>query len=142
MEMKTFIRLDMKGQWRGKEHVSSVQGLGDEYVELFEEGISCYNLDDKAYALDNLREYWFDTASISESDLENMQVTIFEGRLIGQGSDWEDLAECERTIAEFEAKGFMMYIQNLWEQKEWEDELTEEEYEEKLNKIELPIEVK
>ena len=137
--MKKFIRLDMKGHWRGREHISSVQGMGEEYEELFEKGISCYCLDDQPLALDSLREYWFETASVTEKDLENMQVTIFEGYKVGMGSDWEDLATCERTIAEFDAKDLMMHIQELWELKEWDEEISEEEYEEKLKQIELPI---
>ena len=136
--MKKFIRLDMKGHWRGREHISSVQGMGEEYG-TWEKGISCYCLDDQAYALDSLREYWFETASIREKDLESMQVTIFEGYKIGMGSDWEDIATCERTIAEFEAKELMLYIKELWELKEWDQEISEEEYEEKLRQIELPI---
>lgn len=139
IQMKKFIRLDMKGHWRGKEHVSSVMGMGEEF-DMWEKGISCYELDDKAYALDQLRNYWFDMASITVEDLEGMQVTIFEGyKVDGMGGDWEDLAVCEKTLAEFDAKDFMLKIQELYELKEYDEEITEEEYEQRLNKIELPI---
>lgn len=137
--MKKFIRLDMKGHWRGKDHVSSVCGMGDEFEGMFEKGISCYCLDDQAYALDQLRRYWFDIARVTEDDLENMQVTIFEGEKVGMGSDWEDLATCERTINEFDAKDFMLRIQDAWEEKEWGGDLTEEEYQKFLNELDLGL---
>src|SRR5690606_15601884 len=114
---------------------SSVQGMGEEYG-TWEKGISCYCLDDQAYALDSLREYWFDIACIRKKDLEKMQVTIFEGYKIGMGSDWEDIATCERTLAELYAFELMMYILELWELKARE-EITDKEYENKLKQNEL-----
>lgn len=134
-----FIRLDMKGHWRGKDHVSSSQGMGDDFPELFHKGISCYSLKDQAYALDKLRWYWFQVAMIKEKELENMQVTIFEGEKVGEGPDWEDLATCERTIKEFDAKDFMLRIQDAWEEKEWGGDLTEEEYQKFLNELDLGL---
>lgn len=131
--MEKFIRLDMKGHWRGKEHKSSMQGMGEE--TYFEDGISCFNLDDQAHALENLRWYWFELASVTEKDLEGMQVTIFEGEQIGYGSEMEDIATCERTLNTFEAREFMMNIEELHDMID--DEITEEEYEEKLNEMEL-----
>lgn len=134
--MTKFIRLDMKGHWRGAEHVSSVQGMGEEFG-LWEKGISCYNLKDQGEALANLRNYWFDTAFISEEDLENMQITIFEGEQVEtQGSDWEDIAICTRTIKEMDAKEIMLQINALHEDMIC-GEIDEWEYEEKLNEIEL-----
>lgn len=136
--MKKFIRLDVKGEWRGTEHVSSV-GVSS-FVpghEQFEEGVSCYRLDDQAEALNDLREYWFETASITESDLENMQITIFEGELLDRwGSDGEDLAICKRTLKEIDAKEIMIKVNELYWDMECGD-ITEEEYEKELNKIEL-----
>lgn len=136
--MKKFIRLDMKGEWRGTEHVSSI-GVSS-FVsghEQFEEGVSCYKLDNQAEALNDLREYWFETASITESDLENMQITIFEGELLDKwGSDGEDLAICKRTLKEIDAKEIMIKVDELYWDMEYGD-ITEEEYEKELNKIEL-----
>ena len=136
--MKKFIRLDRKGEWRGTEHVSSV-GVSS-FVsghEQFEGGVSCYKLDDQAEALNDLREYWFETASITESDLENMQITIFEGELLDRwGSDGEDLAICKRTLKEIDAKEIMIKVNELYWDMECGD-ITEAEYEKELNKIEL-----
>lgn len=136
--MKKFIRLDTKGEWRSTEHVSSV-GVSSFVAghEDFEEGVSCYKLDDQAGALNDLREYWFETASIDEDDLEDMQITIFEGELLDKwGSDGENLAICTKTIKEMDAKEIMMKVENLY----WDMDcgvIEEDEYEEKLNEIEL-----
>ena len=136
--MKKFIRLDMKGEWRGTEHVSSV-GVSSfvSGYEQFEEGVSCYRLDNQAEALTELRDYWFETASITEDDLEDMQITIFEGELLDKwGSDGEDLAICKRTLKEIDAKEIMTRVNELY----WDMEnvnISEEEYEKELNKIEL-----
>jgi len=134
--MKKFIRLDTVGEWRGTEHVSSV-GVSS-FVsghEQFEEGVSCYELDDRAEALKDLREYWFETAGITESDLEDMQITIFEGELLDiWGSDGEDLAICTKTIKEIEAKEVMMKVDELYWDMEYGD-ITEEEYESEIKKI-------
>lgn len=136
--MKKFIRLDMKGEWRGTEHVSSV-GVSS-FVpghEQFEDGVSCYRLDNQAEALTELRDYWFETANITEDDLEDMQITIFEGELLDKwGSEGEDLAICKRTLKEIDAKEIMTRVNELY----WDMEnvnISEEEYEKELNKIEL-----
>ena len=136
--MKKFIRLDVKGQWRGTEHVSSV-GVSSfvSGYEQFEKGVSCYRLDSQAEALNDLRQYWFETASITEDDLENMQITIFEGELLDEwGSDGEDLAICTKTLKEIDAKEIMTKVNELYWDMECGD-ITEEEYEKELNKIEL-----
>jgi|SRR5690625_229338 len=135
--MEKFIRLDTKGEWRGTEHVSSVQGMGEEFG-LWEKGISCYNLKDQDEALASLRDYWFDIASITEEDLENMQITIFEGEQLEneQGGDFEDLAICTRTIKEIDAKDIMIKINELHEDMLCGN-IDEWNYLEKLNEIEL-----
>lgn len=105
--MEIFIRLDIVGHWRGKEHKSSFQGWGDEvesFQEMgadiyFEDGISCYMLDPDGMA--ELYNYWMNIASMDEDDANRMQVTVFGGEFNGFGSDNEYVASCERTIAEF-----------------------------------------
>ena len=136
--MEKFIRIDVKGEWMGTEHVSSLNGLADE--SQFEEGISCYSLKNKIDALENLRYYWQEIAMLNLSDYERMQITIFEGEKIGEGSDWEDLAICQRTVAELNAKPIMQQIYELYEEREVneldEDEgITEDEYEQQLANI-------
>ena len=136
--MMRFIRLDMKGEWRGTDHMSSV-GVSS-FVpghEDYEEGVSCYRLDDQAEALNDLREYWFETASITEDDLENMQITIFEGELLDRwGSDGENLAICTKTIKEIDAKEIMMKVDELYWDMDCGD-IDEDEYEEALNEMRL-----
>lgn len=109
--MVTFIRLDKRGHWRGVEHISSFQGLADEQMydlgfnpiegDFFEKGISCYWLE--ADGLAKLYKYWIETASITENDAKQMQVTIFEGEFVNWGSDGEPLATCTKTVKEFSA---------------------------------------
>lgn len=143
--MKKFIRLDMKGHWRGAEHKSSMNGLAGEWDEetgrdSWEEGISCYELDDKADALAELVEYWDEVASLHEiEDYKDMQVTIFEGEYIGEGSDYEDIATCEKTILETDATDIMKPILEAKDELEF-GEIDEEEYHEILEKIELGVE--
>jgi len=115
--MKTFIRLDQVGHWRGTEHVSSFLGTGDEIENLnsdaellgvpgevyFEDGISCYEFDGEGIA--NLYNYWCIFVGLNEVHLiENMQVTIFKGEFVGWGTDNECLATCTETVKEFPAK--------------------------------------
>lgn len=136
--MKRFIRLDVKGEWRGTKHVSSV-GVSSfvSGYEQFEKGVSCYRLDNQAVALNDLRQYWFETASITEDDLENMQITIFEGELLDEwGADGEDLAICTKTLKEMDAKEIMIKVNELYWDMECGD-ITETEYEKKLNEIKL-----
>lgn len=128
--MDIFIRLDRKGEWRGTEHRSSVCGLGEEFENLWEDGISCYYLDpdDLATTVEELRSYWMDVAMLdSPEDYEDFQVTVFRGEKVGNGHDWEDLAICEETLAELEARPFMAEIIRAFEM--YDDlEISEEEY--------------
>lgn len=136
--MQKFIRLDMKGHWRGKEHVSSV-GVSSfvDGHEDFEDGISCYRLNDQAEALKSLLDYWTDIAMLkSAEDFKDLQITIFEGELVGEGADYEDLATCERTIAEIDAKPIMEQILEPYFEEKYGD-MEEEELEEILNNVEL-----
>ena len=157
--LQKFIRIDMKGHWRGTEHRSSVQGRAGECTCDFwcwceeecycnkkckcggnwEAGISCYEIGDNiAVALENLREYWTGIASCDIEDFRNFQITIFEGELLPvKGSDWEDLATCERTLYELEAYPIMKAVIEAHERictygDPDEDEITEEEYEDFL----------
>ncbi|MED0708667.1 hypothetical protein P4S91_10545 [Aneurinibacillus aneurinilyticus] len=145
--MEKFIRLDMKGHWRGKEHCSSFQGIaGDCWCEGectcgggWEDGISCYSLKYTADAVENLRAYWMGIARNTRvSDYENMQVTIFEGERVGVGSDYEDLATCERTILEVDAVPFMKKVLDAYEAFKYPydtEEITEDEYNSILEKL-------
>lgn len=138
--MTRFIRLDMKGHWKGTEHCSTFaddpEFWGDETD--WEDGISCYKLDgDQAYALENLRYYWMDIVrKRSVEDYKNMQVTIFEGIKVGEGSELEDLAECTKTISESEATELMSLIMDAYDKLQ-EGDIEEDEYENILNAIQL-----
>ena len=143
--MAKFIRLDTKGEWRGTEHVSSLLGLAEEWEGAkFEDGISCYDLSDKAEAIEALRHYWVEIASLdSIEDYEDKQITVFEGEQVGEGSDWEVIATCEKTIKELEAKPI---FEKIFEAEEnYEDNLdegmdreeAEEQYMKELEQIEL-----
>src|SRR5690625_4196260 len=137
-----FIRIDMKGHWRGNEHQSSV-GVSSfvEGHEMFEEGISCYDMTRKGMALDSLYEYWREIAMKHDAEeYEGMQITIFEGeKLDVDGADGEDIAVCERTLAEIDAVEIMEQIVELYERHEYDQELDYDEYLEELEKIELGI---
>lgn len=149
IKMEKFIRLDQKGHWRGTEHRSMLADPTETYIEYdddgefevsggkWESGISCYHLgDDVAYAIDRLRWYWMNVAMMKDaSDYAGMQVTIFEGERIGEGSDGEDTATCSRTIAEFDAEPFMEQIIKTWKQMEYDEEIDEEEYKNILEKL-------
>lgn len=126
VKMEKFIRIDRVGEWRGTEHVSSMQGLGDEIY--FEDGISCYAIDDIQHALESLYRYWKDTVgNRSASDFEGFQVTIFEGEYVGTGTEMEDLAECHRTLYELDAVAIMGALYDVMDDMYYE-EITEEEY--------------
>jgi hypothetical protein len=155
--MEKFIRLDEKGHWRGAEHRSSIGGMAGEWDDecfcdvesekctcgagtdrSWEKGISCYTLKHGvANAVENLRRYWMNVAMMKDaSEYENMQVTIFAGeKLQSVGLDWEDLAICKRTITEFDAMPFMQKVIEVWEMMEYEGEIDEEEYMQKLQKL-------
>ena len=132
--MDIFIRLDRKGEWRDTAHRSSVCGLGEEFENLWEDGISCYKIDfdDLSSTVDELRSYWMDVAMLdSPEDYEDFQVTVFRGEKVGNGHDWEDLAICDETLAEFEARPFMEAVIRSFELYD-EDELDEDEYSSRL----------
>lgn len=98
-----FIRIDTFGHFRGVDHCSSVNGLGEEYGN-WEQGISCYLLNEEwaADTMAKLFNYWIYTASFDAVDAARCQVTIFEGeQLEANGLDNEDIAECTRTVVEF-----------------------------------------
>src|SRR5690606_5038459 len=144
MKMK-FIRIDTKGEWLGKHHKSSIGGLGkfaDVEDVTWEKGISCYSLENQAEGIENLRQYWFEYLGNRLSDLEGMQITIFEGDLVKEngmvvlGADGEDLAVCTKTIAEIDAVEFMKKVYEAHDKLIME-EITEEDYEKFLNDIEL-----
>ena len=151
--MSLFIRLDKKGHWRGTEHRSSIQGQAGECVceetpcvcgaeSSWEEGISCYSLKDKAQALHDLCTYWSEIAMFDEEDFKkfNMQVTIFEGeRVDAQGADWEDIAICTKTIAQYDAETLMTKLYDLYFKYRYEKTISRKEYFEELNKIDLKI---
>ena len=149
--MTKFIRLDMNGHWKGAEHRSSVQGRADECYcfdlgqdectcdtsNFFEEGISCYVLNNQSQALESLRNYWYEIASNTVSDYKNMQITIFEGeRLESDGSDAEDMATCNKTLIEIPAHNIFSKIYEAREQLNGE-EINEEAYNKILNGLEL-----
>jgi len=145
--MARFIRLDVKGNWRGTEHRSSFQGLAGEcWCEdectcngNWEIGISCYQIDSNhdGIAVEKLREYWMGIAMNSKpADYENMQVTIFEGvKLNGEGADYEDMVECIETILEADAQPFMKKVLEAYEQYKYEEKYGEEKYLEVLSNI-------
>lgn len=124
--MKKFIRIDEKGTWKGVKHIST---SGDLDYGKEENGISCYCLDDPAYAVDRLRHYWFENAALqTASEYEDMQITIFEGEKVdGVGADMEDMAVCTKTIAEFDAAPFMKKLFDAYMDYYCED-ITEDEY--------------
>ncbi|MEK4951895.1 hypothetical protein NST12_16510 [Bacillus sp. FSL W8-1127] len=138
--MEKFIRIDLVGHWKGREHRSSQNGLAGEWdhetkKSSWEDGISCYSLKNKSEGIENLRQYWYDIARFTTaSRFEGMQVTIFEGKKIGMGSDWEDIATCEKTIAELDAVEFMGKVFEAYERFE-DEEITEEEYNKHLKNL-------
>ena len=134
-----FIRIDWKGEWRGTEHNSFAVIPEEEFAE---DGISCYSIDrwGKADAIERLRWYLTNIVmDISPEDYDNRQITIFDGYRIGEGSDGEDLAKCEETVAEREAKPIMGEIFDLYDRYYIDEELTKDEYFAELEKIDLEV---
>ena|SRR5690625_3034673 len=131
-----FIRIDTVGEWRDKEHVSSV-GVSSFVAghERFEEGISCYSLENPVSALEDLHNYWVVQVMLDMDEFDNMQITIFEGyKLDVMGTDHEDMAICERTIKEIPAREIMEKLDDLY----WDLDLGDidhEEYENKINDL-------
>ena len=126
MKLPRFIRIDMKGHWRGKEHRSSLSGV--EEHGIWEEGISCYSFEfGQAEALKDLLWYWTHIVGNTEpKDYKDLQITIFEGEeLDAQGSDGEQMAICTRTIAELDAEPIMEKILEPYFQTDNEEELDE-----------------
>jgi hypothetical protein len=138
--MEKFIRLDMKGHWRGKDHVSSHLGMAGEWDDelgksSWEKGISCYSLKHVALAVENLRKYWTKIACMNRaSDYADFQVTIFEGEKTGMGMDWEDTAICENTLVEADAEPFMTAVFEANECYE-NEEISESEYHQILENL-------
>lgn len=125
---KLFIRLDRKGEWLGTEHQSRVAGN----EEILENGISCFELEDKVCATEELSSYWNYNVGLNIDEYECMQVTIFKGEKIKEwGSDEECLANCIETVAEKEAKPFMEELEKIEDEFDY-DEITQEEYQDKI----------
>lgn len=80
----------------------------------------------------------------NEKEAERFQITVFEGEWSGKGSDGEELAWCKETITETD---FLPIFKKLCildirqegyyneEIDDYEDELTDEEYDEEIEKI-------
>jgi len=136
--MTKFIRIDEKGTWRGNEHRSCFAGTVFTQAEddiKWEDGISCYSLDDIVEAIENLSSYWNHHVGLKLKEYDKMQITIFEGEKIkSYGFDGEDLAICNKTICEIEAKPFMKKFLELEEDFDFED-ITEDEYIKEINKL-------
>lgn len=136
-----FIRIDMKGHWRGTEHRSSLPGV--EEHGIWEEGISCYRFEpSQADALKDLLWYWTHiVCNTKPEDYADLQITVFEGEELGAiGSDWEEIATCTKTIAEIDAQPIMEIILEPYFQADC-GEITEDELDEILNNIDLERDV-
>ena len=142
--MEKYIRLDVKGTWKGNEHQSrSAAWYYDEDDKYLENGVSCYKLD-----VDGFKDLWVyatDHMSIrNEKEAERFQITVFNGEHSGKGSDGEELAWCKETITETD---FLPIFKKLCildirqegyyneEIDDYEDELTDEEYDKEIEKI-------
>ena len=125
--MKRFIRFDVKGTWMGRDHISTA---GDGYYE--EPGISCYRFD--AEGVKNLIRYWREYCSnYRVEDYVDMQLTVFAGEYVGWGTDAEDCATCEETLAELDGAEFYKMFLNL-ENRWFNEEITEDGIYEELAK--------
>ena len=125
--MKTFIRFDVKGTFRGSEHVSTF--TDESYTEP---GISCYELN--AEGVKNLIRYWTTLACLTRiEDYENMNLTVFAGEKVGTGTDFEDCATCTEVLGEIDAAEFFeKYLET--EERYFDEEITEDEMYETLEK--------
>ena len=142
--MEKYIRLDVKGTWKGNEHQSRFAAwYYDEDDKYLENGVSCYKFDIDGFK--DLWEYATDHMSIrNEKEAERFQITVFKGEHSGKGSDGEELAWCKETITETD---FLPIFKKLCildmrqegyyneELDDYEDELTDEEYDEEIGKI-------
>lgn len=128
-----FIRIDLKGEWKGSEHRSTA-GY-DDFREDEHAGASCFKVDD-GHGIEKLRQYWTENNLLTKiKDYEDKQVTVFEGEKVGEGPDWEDLAICTRTIAEIDAAPFMTEVFDLYDRYYIDEEFSKDEYYEKLMQL-------
>ena len=134
VQMTKFIRLDRKGEWKGKEHRSSFAGTAITTADTkWEDGVSCFELGAKA--LDQLHSYWAGEVGLNISEFGDLQITIFEGEKVGrEGAEGEFLAGCEKTVIETEAKPVMEEVFELQDELYFE-EISEEEYYNELQHI-------
>ena len=151
MGLEMFIRIDTVGEWKGKEHVSSVQGIAGNCVcyeepcicgaeESWEEGISCYRFskEDQADSFRDLFGYWTEIASLQDAeDYKGLQITIFEGYEVGRGSDGEITATCEKTIAELDAYPVVKELLDLYFDDYYGDDEDTERFEKVANELKL-----
>ena len=128
--MATFIRIDIKGEWKDKKHISSST------AGAVHEGASSYSLEDIVDGIESLWKYWteYTSTSYNPSDFEDKQITIFEGEKVGEGPDGEDIAISKRTIKEIDAVPFMEKLSELIDQHEFE-EISDDEYKKELEKL-------
>jgi len=141
MQKERFIRIDWKGEWKGEEHKSSAV-LPEDEGGIAEGGISCYSIDrwGKADAIERLRWYFANIVmDTNPEDYSSRQITIFDGYKVGEGSEYEDIARCEITLAEIEAKPIMEQIFDLYDRYYIDEELTKDEYFAELEKIDLEV---
>jgi len=130
-KMQKFIRIDIKGRWKDKKHISSST------AGAVHEGASCYRIDDDVvHGVENLWSYWTTYASThyNPSDFKDKQITIFEGEKVEDGPDGEDIAVSKRTIKEIDAVPFMNKLSELIDQHEFE-EISDDEYKKELEKL-------
>jgi hypothetical protein len=138
----TFIRLDMEGNWKGKEHCSTF-AMDPEYWgddTQWEAGISCYNLRDTGFAIENLRYYWEEIAQMKGNYTSpvRMFVTVFRGyKLDKVGHEMEDMAICEETLLHFPAQEFMNEVIAAYERYEYGDNENDPHGDEELYHQEL-----
>ena len=130
MKMQKFIRIDIKGEWKDKKHISSSTS------GTVHEGVSCYSLEDIVDGIESLWRYWTTYANnvYRPEDFEDKQITIFEGEKVGDGPDGEELAVCTKTIREIDALPFMEKLNDLIDQHEFE-EISDDEYKKELEKL-------
>lgn len=145
--MEKFIRLDIKGTWKGTEHQSrTASWFYEEDDRYLENGISCYYAN--VNGIEDLFYYWSEHTNLSYKDLKKRQLTVFEGQHSGTGRDMEELAWCESTIKELEAYDWYKSIEKAKEMADIDEDgeyydndkddyfkgLTQEEYEEVILK--------
>lgn len=132
--MQRYIRLDVKGTWKGNEHQSRFASwYYEEDDKYLENGVSCYRLDVDGFK--DLMNYSVNNMSITTNeDIDRMQVTVFEGEWSGKGSDGEELAWCKKTISETEYRKISDKYDELVEALE-DEEITNDEFDNRIKKI-------